>query len=129
MPRLKGSKNKKNLLPPIEGASMPHGAPFRVKSVFIKKGNPFFAEAKIAGRIYTASGVTLEKAVANLKPDIKKGTCLLTIRHGNSTIIKVLNGSITHNLFNKNISRVSREVAYKNLKTLFGNIWQTSPKQ
>ena len=79
----------------------------------------FFAEAKIAGRIYKAEGATLEEAVSNLNPDIKKGYCLLTIRHGKSTIIKILKGTMTHNLFNKYVSRISREVAYKNLKTLF----------
>ena len=117
MGRTKGSKNKKNLFPPIKGGIL-SGAPFRVKSV-TEKDNLFFAEAKIVGRIYKANGETLEEAVANLNPLIKKGACILTIRHRNSTITKILNGSMTHNLFNKNVSRISREVAYKNLKTLF----------
>ena len=81
-------------------------------------GNPYHVSARIVGKTYTAEGGTLEAAIFNLKPLIKKGVCLLTVTHGDKSITKILNGSITHNLFNT-VSHISREIAIKNLKTLF----------
>ena len=118
MGRPRGTKNKKKGIAPFE---------LNADIEIIKENDdgtwqgqiiPFMAKAKIAGRTYQSEGTTLEEAILNLNPLIKKGICLLTVTHGERTITKILNGSITHNLFNK-VSRVTHEVALKNLKTLF----------
>lgn len=95
---------------------MPRGRPKKQQ----KDNNTanFSAQARIAGRMYESEGINLEEAIQNLKPLIKKGICLLKVTHDDKSITKILNGKITYNLFN-NVSRVTKEVALKNLKTLF----------
>lgn len=117
MGRPRGTKNRKKVIAPFEP---------NVDIKIIKENDdgfvgqiiPFMAKAKIAGRITQAEGATLEEAIQNLEPAAKKGVCLMAVTHDGKTISKLLNRSITYNLFNT-VSRVSKEVAFKNLKTLF----------
>ena len=78
----------------------------------------YFAKLKIAGKEYHAEAATLEDAILNLKPLVKKGVGILTVKHGDKEIQKILSGPMTFKLFSV-VSRLSREIAFKNLKTLF----------
>ena len=78
----------------------------------------YHASAYIGGKKYQATGITLEEAVFNLNPAVKKGVCILSITHGDIKIEKILSGKITYKLFGET-SRFMREIALKNLKTLF----------
>lgn len=79
---------------------------------------PFSISVRIAGHIAKAEGTTLEEAIQNTKLLVKKGICLMAVTHKNRTITKLLNRSMTNNLFNVS-SRVAKEVAFKNIKTIF----------
>lgn len=79
---------------------------------------PYIAKLKIAGKEYHAEGLTLEDTILNLKPLVKKGVGILTVKHGEKEIQKILSGPMTFKLFNV-VSRLTREIAIKNLKTLF----------
>ena len=79
---------------------------------------PYHVSIRIMGRITQSEGATFDDAIQNLKPLVKKGICLMTVIQNEKVITKLLNRSITHNLFNT-VGRVSKEVALKNLKTLF----------
>lgn len=79
----------------------------------------YFAKVKLAGKECSAQGATLEEAISNLKPRVKKGTCLLTIAHDGKEVTRILSGPLTFKLFNIG-GRFTKEVAFKNLKVLFG---------
>lgn len=84
----------------------------------ISQQSLYWAKLKIAGKEYHAEAETLEDVVLNLKPLVKKGVGILTVRHGEKEIQKILSGPMTFKLFNI-VSRLTREIALKNLKTLF----------
>ena len=123
MTRPKGSKNKREGIAPFE---ITHEADILretpdgdfVTNNFVPVGG-FLATARIAGKTYTAEGATLEDAILNLKPEAKKGVMLLAVEHEGKKIEKIISGRIVHNLFEKYVGRFTREIAIKNIKTIF----------
>ena len=80
----------------------------------------YTASLKVFGKISTATGATAIEAVENLKPEVKKGTGLLTLSRGESSRIRVLNGGQVFRLFAG--SRIMREIALKNISMLFSDV-------
>ena len=89
-----------------------------VDPVIPQESDMYAAKIRVMGKWFSAEGATLEEAVLNLKPTIKKGVGLLTVTHGEKQITKVVGGTLVSKLFGTT-SRVTHEVALKNLKTLF----------
>lgn len=76
---------------------------------------------KTMGRTCTGKGKTLIEAILDLKPEVARGVGILTVKRGDKVIEKVLQPHIVQNLFNK-VGRLQREIAIKNISSLFGVI-------
>ena len=74
---------------------------------------------KVMGKTCAAEGHTVLEAILNLKPEVARGTGILTLEKGDVKKEKVVNSRIINNLFGKFVSRISREVAIKNILVLF----------
>src|SRR3990167_6730080 len=107
MPRKKGSKNKVVVL---DASNIESVLEQQKKLAF-----PIKSSLKVLGKIYTAEGSTIQEAILNLKPELVKGVGILTLQKGNVKKEKVVRPQIINNLFGKYVSRVSREVAIKQI--------------
>ena len=97
----------------IVGDVLPQATPLRVPDLYT-------ASIKLWNKITTATGATAVEAIANLKPEAKKGTAVLIVSKGERSKTKILNNGQVFRLFAG--SRIGREITLKGVGMFFGNI-------
>lgn len=81
--------------------------------------NPIKSSLKVSGRTCVAEGQTIQEAITNLKPEIAKGTGILTLEKGSVRKEKIIPHNLVMRLFGKNVSRLNQEIALKNVMLMF----------
>src|SRR3972149_6251432 len=85
-----------------------------------EENNDFAVTFKVFGKIYTSTGHTLKEAVEALDYKGKvAGVTIFSVSHNGITKERVMNSIIANRLFTQ--SRLMREIAVKNILTLFDN--------
>lgn len=81
----------------------------------------YTAKLRCLGKDYTSIGENLKEAIAGISYTGKiGGLVVLTVTHGDTKRERVLNSVIANRLFTR--STVMRELAIKNMVTLFDNL-------
>lgn len=89
-----------------------------VKPKKTKKVEPYTASIKLFGKIYSATGLTIQEAIGNIPASkVAKGASVLTVSKGGNSHSKILNGRQVVSLFTP--SKMMREIALKRASALF----------
>lgn len=81
---------------------------------------PYTASIKLFGKLYTAQGKTPTEAITKLSPGMARGVAVLSVSNGVIAKERILSSMATTKLFNS--VGLSREVALKNVSTMFNGI-------
>ncbi len=91
-----------------------------VKKVKNETKDDFLVSFKVFGKTYTSKGETLKEAVEALDYTGKvAGISIFTVARGEVKKERIMNPVIANRLFSQ--SRIMREIAIKNILTLFDN--------
>ena len=104
MPRKKGSLNKKTIKLDKE-----------ITGVVTAPLNSIKSSLKVMGKTCTAEGSTIQEAITNLKPEVARGTGVLTLEKGNIKKERIVNNRIINGVFGKFVSNVNRQIFLKHL--------------
>ena len=116
MPR---KTNKKKVKTITIKATVPEGSLPQPQKV-----PPIKASLKAMGKTCTAEGQTAQEAILNLKPEVLKGTGILTLERGEVKKEKIINSRIINNLYGKYVGRVHREIALKHALMYFDGVFK-----
>ena len=85
-----------------------------------KKATKYELTLKSLGRVFKSEGKTLEEALGKIKiGNGAKAMCVLTVKKGDQTKERIVNGTYAHRLFSE-VGPTMREIATKKVTELFG---------
>ena len=90
------------------------------KKQITTKVAPYELTLKSLGRVFKSEGDTLEEALGKIKiPNGAKAMCVLTVKKGDETKERIINGIYAHKLFSE-VSPTMKEIAIKKVSELIG---------
>ncbi|MES2224147.1 MAG: hypothetical protein V4469_04420 [Patescibacteria group bacterium] len=91
-----------------------------IEDPVVSNKNDYIATVAIMGKRYKSSGADVSVAIGGLQPKNCKGRAILTLEHNGIKKDRIIMPVLAFRLFNT--QGLSREIALKNISTLFQGI-------